>query len=985
MKKKVSLFVGLSLLISGLCLFFYCTLGEQPIGPDITDIIDTIPDDSIVVWEDGTMEMYVTPSKVPASYTSTAKVTVRLYNINHNPITGKQVYFSSTHGLIEPGAITDSSGIATVTFTSEPVNAEASVYAWIFDYKKNKVLIRQVVTISGVKLSVFSLKNVLKTTKVPIKVVASDAIGEPIAKKPVVFTGDISATLVTKGDGSVDTVVTRSTQGPVAYAVLCQGLFVMDTIKFWDTIPGGVDTALGIRSLRIFSSKSQLNADNTDFAIITAILVDDKTNNPATGDTVYFQSNYGIIDKFAIVDNTGRAHANLRSTPINGTCYVYARARGNIGDTTSVILSGVKLALSADPVNSQINEYSVVTGLLSDASDKPIEGGNVEFNALNGLFDNNTNKITITTNANGKATTRVTSPSASTVRINASSLNCIDTTTIFFTNNRLTLTASPQSIAIGGNAYSTLEATYRDGNNNLISGQWIKFYTNAGTLLYDSAQTVNGIATNRLYSSYFANKATVQAVAANGTASANVTFYSLSAKSIDLKISPDNIGINGGVATLIATVKDSSGNMVTGADVNFRITKGPGGNEYIDKPVATSKDGIARSQLFAGTLPSQYRACEVAAYIGTIADTTKMTISGAPYIVSVARPQSDTVVVSNVGQVDPATFKFNVGAVVQDVNGNNVADGMEVHFSAVVSGMAVARKRFVRWEVSATEIKPIITYSVMSVPFEDINNNFKMDNNIDLDLDDYPLIASRGDDRDGNGIMDYDIKTWDLFYDFNFNGRSDINECENCYQKTYINQTTGYDTTIKVIGKDTLGFDTTLVNPYVDTLITPRWDSTHIPPIIVYDTSIFIAYDTIVKPKIVPKYDTTITPITQVVDSTCTFFADLNNNGVWDKTELYIDHDSDGVCDMPASGDFAFWRWEMRPQFHGVRFDFQENDFAVVVASSAVTKNGVAEASLVYPRQMALRLIVTINAEINGIRDRDGERFTLPVIIQGKK
>jgi hypothetical protein len=29
---------------------------------------------------------------------------------------------------------------------------------------------------------------------------------------------------------------------------------------------------------------------------------------------------------------------------------------------------------------------------------------------------------------------------------------------------------------------------------------------------------------------------------------------------------------------------------------------------------------------------------------------------------------------------------------------------------------------------------------------------------------------------------------------------------------------------------------------------------------------------------------------------------------------------------------------------------------------------------------MARRLIVSVNAEVNGIRDKDGERFVLPVI-----
>jgi hypothetical protein len=63
--------------------------------------------------------------------------------------------------------------------------------------------------------------------------------------------------------------------------------------------------------------------------------------------------------------------------------------------------------------------------------------------------------------------------------------------------------------------------------------------------------------------------------------------------------------------------------------------------------------------------------------------------------------------------------------------------------------------------------------------------------------------------------------------------------------------------------------------------------------------------------------------------------------------------------------------------------EFRDNQFAVAIEVSATTKSGVAYARLRYPRQFASRLFVNVNAESNGIRDKDGERFLLPQLVGG--
>jgi hypothetical protein len=188
----------------------------------------------------------------------------------------------------------------------------------------------------------------------------------------------------------------------------------------------------------------------------------------------------------------------------------------------------------------------------------------------------------------------------------------------------------------------------------------------------------------------------------------------------------------------------------------------------------------------------------------------------------------------------------------------------------------------------------------LDIPFEDINNNYKMDDNIDLKLDYDNSVARRGDDKNGDGVMDYNPLIYDFFWDFNGNGVCDPGVAE-------------------------------------PSKITGAGD---------------------------------------------TLEADLNQNGYLDTSELAIDHNGNGIFDGPATGDFIFSLWDMRGFFQGNRFDFLTNDFAVAIEASVVTKNGVASTRLTYPRQLARRLFVTINSEANGIRDRDGERFVLPVVRQ---
>jgi hypothetical protein len=225
-----------------------------------------------------------------------------------------------------------------------------------------------------------------------------------------------------------------------------------------------------------------------------------------------------------------------------------------------------------------------------------------------------------------------------------------------------------------------------------------------------------------------------------------------------------------------------------------------------------------------------------------------------------------------------------------------------------------------------------------------------MDAGIDLDLDNNHTVASRGDDRNGDGVMDYQYGVDDFFWFFSgpepyWEASKKSVTISDKSDPRYLPPDTSIDRIVTMNIRDSIDAGTGL----------PVYDTTY-------------SY----------LYDTTIT--FPAIDYTYEIYADLNKNGLWDRTPIVRDADDDGRFDLPASGDFEYWRWEMLPFWRGEKFDFSHNEFAVVVDRSAVTKDGVAYARLTYPRQFARRLNVTVNAEANGIRDRDGERFALPIL-----
>lgn len=848
----------------------------------------------------GNLRIFVDRSRLKASNTDQTNVRVVAFDKFNNPLSGRQVRFTANYGIITSTDSTDARGEASAVYRAVPINVDARITASM-TVEDSSLAVFTTITLTGLEIIVQpSQTDALLNRTVPVTIKIIDGAGSPVPDATVIFNGNPGQG-TTDGEGNFRTAVTSGVQKRVTVTAKALGAQDSNFVDFWTTLPTKGDPFVtGIRKMRIFSSRSQLRADNSDFAVVSVILTNEN-NNPAKGEQVLFTSDLGIIGQSATVDSTGRATVILRSAPVNGVCKVTAKAVGrNLEESTEILFSGVSLQLASSQTELKVGELASLEASLKDASGNAIGGDAVTFTLSGpGTFDNGNTTYSTVLKPDGKALVRISATAAGTVVAKAAALNTSDSIAVRFNTNSLTLTSSKSPLLVGGRDSTLITATYRNGANQPVTGVAISFASNAGGI---SASTVvtdgSGRASTYLRSASFSGTATVQASASGGSAQIQVDFTASTPASIKLSVTADNIGVNGGIATLRAVVSDAEGNLVSGQSVNFKLLKGPGGGESIVKPVVQTQAGIAVSQLQAGSVPSNYRGTLVVATVGALADTSKLTISGPAHLITVSRPEDDSVPVGKAGTIGESTFEYFAGAVVQDINGNAVADGTEVHFSAVVTGMKIGTRVLDHWDGlgSVESVKAIYKPMMYDLEFEDINNNFRIDAGIDLDLDQSPGILRRGEDRNGDGVFDWDPFLHDTWFDFNGNGICDPGVGEN--------------DTVVVEGK--------------------------------------------------------------------TLFADLNANGFRDSSELFIDNGVPNVCDEPASGDYPYGEWEVREFFAPLKF--RTNDFAVAIEVSATTINGVASARIRYPRQFARRLFVSINAEANGMRDKDGERFVLPQI-----
>jgi hypothetical protein len=536
---------------------------------------------------------------------------------------------------------------------------------------------------------------------------------------------------------------------------------------------------LTTRTMTVNAIPTVIQADGTSKSAIT-VQVKNEDNNPIVGDQITFITDAGMVTASAKTDENGKAVASITSDRRNTIATVKATLAKDPARFVyvKVEFSGVEVTANANPpsISSSGKDSSAITVTLTDAAKNPIVGEPINFSKL----QDSTHILIVdsVTNTSGEARCKVWGKGTGIDTIKVEAAGATAKTALNYSSNFLSIdTARGQSLVANGRDSTLINITYLQGNKTTpISNATIDVSVTLGSMNRDTVfvkrltlvPSNNGTISFFMKNPSFANTATIFAYARTSSELTSATFRlyfkASKIKRIDLAGTPEVIASNGSKAKIIAVAYDSLGNRVKDERISFNMANGPGGGEYLDPPTAiTAEDGSAITYLVSGKTPSLFRQVWVTAgdLSALKSDTLKFTIAGPPHAITIRQN-----IIEGVDYKD-GTFGLPCAAIVTDVNGNPVADGSEVTFSLKITGWVTWRP-VTHFNTNTSISCFTVTVDTLGLiyPFEDLNDNFRLDPGEDINGDG---VASRGEDRDGDG----QFITGPSYVDINGNGRRD--------------------------------------------------------------------------------------------------------------------------------------------------------------------------------------------------------------------
>ena len=566
----------------------------------------------------------------------TNRVTAFVFDADSNPVPeGTAVRFQTTGGGIEGTARTDASGRAVATLTTaQPlpddgwvtVTAEAQGRGDSLVTAQTRVLFSGPTTIQPAAFSVPAGQTQAFLFFV------GDTNGHPLSEGTTVKVTAEGGTV----SGQTD-VTLPDTQSPDAtrFSVLFQAAATGGTPEMTIEVasPNGdrkLTLVSGARpgdgggaprvaaSLAVTVSDSLLVADGTSETTVVAT-VQDSLGNGVPNQAVSFTATAGTVDATALTDAAGRATVTYRSA-VNpkGVSAVTVEARvGDLTSGTTLRLLGIRLLLSASPdqVAADGIAQSDVTATLTTEDDDAVPFVTVSFGATLGTVS----ESQVQTDVTGRASVVYTGVASETdvagVEIRAVSSGLDTSIAIRLLGVKLSLLASPDTIAADGNAQSTLRASVLRSDGVAIPNGMVRFETSLGSLSSASVETDGeGVAQNILVAGTEAGKATVTATYGGGLKErVSVAFVKGPPTSIVVaSVEPPAIGVRGAgdneTAIVTFLIRDDRGNTVAdGEPILFRLDAPGDGGERVGPEQTATVNGRAQAAVNSGTLARTVR------------------------------------------------------------------------------------------------------------------------------------------------------------------------------------------------------------------------------------------------------------------------------------------------------------------------------------------------------------------------------------------
>ena len=482
--------------------------------------------------------------------------------------------------------------------------------------------------------------------------------------------------------------------------------------------------------MSLSTSKIAVNSDNSDHAVITAIVLDEN-NSVLPGVNVSFHSSSGQLSLgYAPTDMDGTVKSLFSSGTYdrsNRTATITARAEGLTPVQIPVLITGSTIEMISEKTNITVDsgspDYSPVTDILKisvlDSGDKPVFGTDVIIDientgdrkidlrilsnqqiqgqptAYTSIFSNSTIKTAVAkTDVLGQVQLKVVGQLAGNTIVKATSLGASASTSYkissigeefgiiypqtdihsAFVNEPLMLTVRAGAGNVTTVVFSTTSGSFDISENNVVEIPVINGYA-TGILESDVA----GLATIQVYDkNNYRTSDSLKIAFSQPKNKADEILFQSSASSL-----PVSVGNIENTVTLKATVLTdytSGRQVVENVPVLFSIENPTGGGEFISPViVVTNSAGIASTRFTSGSLGSSADGVIIKSILINKPDvekTIKIVIGGVAGSVAIGRGSSLDIVALN-----PSTYALPMSVLVSDANGNRMANA-QVSLSA---------------------------------------------------------------------------------------------------------------------------------------------------------------------------------------------------------------------------------------------------------------------------------------------------------------
>ncbi|WGM08314.1 Ig-like domain-containing protein [Arsenophonus nasoniae] len=656
--------------------------------------------------------LVIDPDNSPANGKAENVVTATVTDSEGNRVSNIDVTFTVSAGAtIEPvTGKTDADGKATAKITSKKagsyavtatVNGKDTIKKTTFRGDKETAEITEANLVIDPDNSPANGKaeNVVTAT-------VTDSEGNRVSNIDVTFTVSAGATIEpvtgkTDADGKATAKITSKKAGSYAVTATVNG---KDTTKK-TTFRGDKETA-EITEANLVIDPDNSPANGKAENVVTATVTDSEGNRVSNIDVTFTVSDGATIEPVTgKTDADGKATAKITSKKA-GSYTVTATVNGKDttkkttfrGDKETAEITEANLVI--DPDNSPANgkAENVVTATVTDSEGNRVSNIDVTFTVSDGAT---IGPVTGKTDADGKATAKITSKKAGSYAVTAT-VNGKDTTKkTTFRGDKETaeiteanLVIDPDNSPANGKAENVVTATVTDSEGNRVSNIDVTFTVSAGATIepVTGKTDADGKATAKITSKKAGSYAVTATV--NGKDTIKKTTFrgdkeTAEITEANLVIDPDNSPANGKAENVVtATVTDSEGNRVSNIDVTFTVSAGATIEPVTGK---TDADGKATAKITSKKAGSYAVTATVNGK-----DTTKKTtfrsdketaeITEANLVIdpdnSPANGKAENVVTATVTDSEgnrvsniDVTFTVSDGATIEPVTGKTDADG----------------------------------------------------------------------------------------------------------------------------------------------------------------------------------------------------------------------------------------------------------------------------------------------------------------------